>query len=151
MFSQNSCSVLELQWFSCVIHVEIKLIWATSWENLFIPYANNKDADRPAHPHSLISTFIVRCLDSIISLVSISEISRLWLASVAEQVSLSLTWSQTSKDRFSCDVAHMMYEYYLSDLYSNAGTTFCLRYFLCLHYTTTDKGKSLEFSLSEVS
>ena len=49
-------------------------IWASSWENLFLPYANNKGADQPAHPHSLISTFVVRCL---LSLVSISEISRL--------------------------------------------------------------------------
>ena len=36
-----------------------------------MPYANNKGADQPAHPRSLISTFVVRCLDSIISLVSI--------------------------------------------------------------------------------
>ena len=40
-------------------------------------YANNKGADQPAHPRSLISAFVVRCKDSIISLVSISEISRL--------------------------------------------------------------------------
>ena len=39
-------------------------------------YANNKGADQPAHPRSLISTFVVRCLDSIISLDSIAEISR---------------------------------------------------------------------------
>ena len=30
-------------------------------------YANNKGADQPAHLHSLISVFVVRCLDSIIS------------------------------------------------------------------------------------
>ena len=53
------------------------LTWATSWENLFMPYANNKGADQPAHPRSLISTFIVCCLDSVISLASISEISGL--------------------------------------------------------------------------
>ena len=29
-------------------------------------YANNKGADQPAHPRSLISAFVVRCLDSII-------------------------------------------------------------------------------------
>ena len=29
-----------------------------------MPYANNKDADQPAHPHSLISVFVVRCIDS---------------------------------------------------------------------------------------
>ena len=43
----------------------------------FMTYANNKGADQPAHPRSLISTFVVRCLDSIMALVSISEISRL--------------------------------------------------------------------------
>ena len=40
-------------------------------------YANNKGADQPAHPRSLISAFVVRCLDSLISLVSISEIPSL--------------------------------------------------------------------------
>ena len=40
-----------------------------------MPYMNNKGADQPAHPHSLISTFVVCCLDSIMSLVCISEIS----------------------------------------------------------------------------
>ena len=40
-------------------------------------YVNNKGADQTAHPHSLISAFVVRCLDSIISLSSIAEISRL--------------------------------------------------------------------------
>ena len=40
-------------------------------------YANNKGADQPAHPRSLISAFVVRCLDTIISLNSIAEISRL--------------------------------------------------------------------------
>ena len=41
-------------------------MWAMSWENLFLPYANNKGADQPAHPHSVISAIVVRCLDSII-------------------------------------------------------------------------------------
>ena len=39
-------------------------------------YANNKGADQPAHPRSLISTFVVRCQDSIMPQVSISEISK---------------------------------------------------------------------------
>ena len=42
-----------------------------------MPYTINKGTDQPAHPRSLISTFIVRCLDSTMPLVSISEISRL--------------------------------------------------------------------------
>ena len=71
-----------------------------SWENLFLPYANNKDADQPAHPRSLISVSIIRCLDRIIPLVSISEISSLKLVSYAEQAGLSLTWSQTPMTGF---------------------------------------------------
>ena len=65
-----------------------------------MPYANNKGADQPAHPRSLISAFVVCCLDNI-SLVSISKISSLCLASVAAQAGLSLPWLQTPKDRFS--------------------------------------------------
>ena len=42
----------------------------------FMSYANNKGADQTAHPRSLISAFVVRSLDSIISLVSRSKISR---------------------------------------------------------------------------
>ena len=52
-----------------------------------MPYANNKDADQPAHPHSLISVFVIRCLDGIIPLVS-------YLVSNPE-------------DRFTPDVAQM--------------------------------------------
>ena len=65
-----------------------------------MPYANNKGADQPAHPRSLISTFVVRCLNSIMSLVSISEISSLYLASEAEQAGLSLTLSENPKTGF---------------------------------------------------
>ena len=65
-----------------------------SWENLLIPDANNKGADQPMHPRSLISTFVVRCLDSIISPVSISENFKP-LASLC-----SLTWWKTLKTGF---------------------------------------------------
>ena len=86
-------------WFSW-IHLpyleNLDMNWASSWENLFLPYANNKGADQP----SLISIFVIRCLDSIIPVVSISEISSLYLASVAEQAGLCLTWLQTPKTGF---------------------------------------------------
>ena len=59
------------------------------------------------HPRSLISTFIVLCLDSVMSLVSVTKSSSLMLASVAEQASLSLTWSETPEDTFSHDEAHI--------------------------------------------
>ena len=67
---------------------------------MFMPYANNKGTDQPAHPRCLISAFVVRYLDSIIPLVSISEISSLYIASVAAQVRLCLTWLQTPKTGF---------------------------------------------------
>ena len=38
------------------------IVWATSWENLFMPYANNRGTDQLEHLHSLISTFVVCCL-----------------------------------------------------------------------------------------
>ena len=75
-------------------------IWARSCENV-MPYTNNKGADQPVHPRSLINTFIVRCLDSMICILAISKVSRFYLASLAEQAGLNLTWSQISIDTFS--------------------------------------------------
>ena len=62
---------------------------------------NNKGTDETAHPWSLISF-----LDSVIPIVLIPEIPRHYLASVAEHVGLSLTWSHASGDRFSHDASH---------------------------------------------
>ena len=41
-----------------------------------MPYANNKSADQPAHSRSLISTFVVRRLHSIVCILAISKVSR---------------------------------------------------------------------------
>ena len=65
-----------------------------------MPYANNEGADQLAHPRSLISTFVVRCLDRKMPLLAISKNVRLWLASEDEQAGLSLNWSQTPKAGF---------------------------------------------------
>ena len=70
-------------------------------------YANNKGADQPAQLRSLISAFAVRCLDSIISLYSIAEISRLYLPSVAAQAGLCLAWSENPEDTFCHVVAQL--------------------------------------------
>ena len=40
-----------------------------------MPYANNKGADQPPHPRRLISTFIVRCLESVICILDLSKVS----------------------------------------------------------------------------
>ena len=66
-----------------------------------------KAADQPAHPRSLISAFVVGCLDSVMSPVSVTKISSLMLVSVAEQASLSLTWSKTPEDTFSHNKARL--------------------------------------------
>ena len=58
-----------------------------------MPYANNKGTDQPAHLRSLISAFVLRCLDSIILVLAKAE--------QTEQAGLSLTWSHTSEDRFT--------------------------------------------------
>ena len=38
-------------------------------------FANNKDADQPAHSHSLINPFVIRFLESIVSKLASGEIS----------------------------------------------------------------------------
>ena len=45
------------------------------WQNL-LPYAKNKGADQPAHSR-LLSTFVVRCLDSMIPILAKSKIPSL--------------------------------------------------------------------------
>ena len=61
---------------------------------------NNKGTGQPAHVCSLISTFLVHCLDSIIPVLAKSKISRLQLGSEAQQAGLSLIRSQTLKTGF---------------------------------------------------
>ena len=50
-------------------------IWPLTQENLSLGFANNKSAGQPAHPRSLISTFIIHLLLLIISRLGMSEIS----------------------------------------------------------------------------
>ena len=65
-------------------------------------YADNKGADQ-------ISAFVIRCLDGAMSLDSVTKTSSLVLASVAEQASLSPTWSETPEDTLSHDEAHIFW------------------------------------------
>ena len=48
---------------------------------------NNKDADQPAHLFSLISSFVVHCVDSMMPMVALSKISRHQLASLTKKAS----------------------------------------------------------------
>ena len=76
--------------------------------------ANNKGADQPEHPRSLINAFVVHCLDSVMTLVSVTKISRLMQASVAEQASLCLTWSETPDDTFCRVMSWLKYIFIIS-------------------------------------
>ena len=59
-------------------------------EILIMPYANNRDADQAAHTLSLISTFVVRFLGSMMPAVAVSEVPKFLLTYVAEQANLTL-------------------------------------------------------------
>ena len=65
------------------------------------------------------------------SLVSVTNISSLMVASVAEQASLSLTWSETPKDTFSHDEARL---YSFPRLVSGAGCGIRLYRFLSIAF-----------------
>ena len=72
-----------------------------------LPYSNNKGADQPMHPRSLISTFVVRSLDSMIPVLAISEISRLLICFCSWAGRFESYLVANPEDRFSRDDAHM--------------------------------------------
>ena len=41
-------------------------------KNLFMPFANNKGTDKPAHPRSIISDSFVHCLDSMKPIIALA-------------------------------------------------------------------------------
>ena len=59
--------------------------------------ANNKGADQPANLRSLISAFVFRFLESVISKLATCEFSTFALVPVAEQAGLNLAVSETQK------------------------------------------------------
>ena len=76
-------------------------------EKLFMPYANNKGADQPAHPRCLISVFVDRCLGSIIPRFYTRNFKL--LPSVCDCAGrFKSTLVENPEDRFSRDEAHTM-------------------------------------------
>ena len=59
-------------------------IWASTRENLSLGFMNNTGADQSAHRCRLISTFVIRFFESIISKLASGEISIFYLVYVAE-------------------------------------------------------------------
>ena len=75
-----------------------------------MPYTDNKGADQPEQPCSLISAFCVHCLDSILPLLAIAKISR--LASLCGSTGQFESYLVANpEDRFSHDKAHMVSEF----------------------------------------
>ena len=66
------------------------------------------------------------------SLASVTKISRLMLASVAEPASLSLTWSETPEDTFSHDEAHMYLQFYWYS-FTNLCMSYIFNYYIALN------------------
>ena len=50
-------------------------MWALTRENLTLVISNSTGADKPVHPRSLISAFVIHFLESIICKLAIGEIS----------------------------------------------------------------------------
>ena len=73
--------------------------------------ANNKGADQLAHPCSLISSFAIHLLKSIILKLAPSEILPFYLVSVAEKASFGMILSETLKTGF---VASMLIYIYVN-------------------------------------
>ena len=63
-------------------------------------FANNTGTDLPVHRRILISAFVIRGLENIISKLATDEISFFLLVSVAEETGLSLDLSETPKTGF---------------------------------------------------
>ena len=77
-------------------------VWAMSWENLFKTYANSKGADQPVHLHSLISTFVVRCLSTSSFYIQTFKPLASFCGCTGRFVSYQVG---NPEDRFSCDEA----------------------------------------------
>ena len=88
--------------------------------------ANNKGADQPAHPRSLISALVIRFLESIISKLATGEISIFYLVSVAVNIDLNIALSETPKTGF---VASRPNYYSTTVVPTNSGSDemFCLQ------------------------
>ena len=74
---------------------------ASTRKILFSGFANNTSSDQPAHPRSLIIASVTRFLESTISELATSEISKFLPVSVTEVTCLSLALLETLKTGFS--------------------------------------------------
>ena len=102
MIKTVSVSYLEnsTRLLNSIIHVIVIHKWASTQENLPSGFENNKGADQPALPRSLISASVIIGNCHIKTCYKRSEILIFLLVSVAEQAGLSMARSETPKTEF---------------------------------------------------
>ena len=64
-------------------------------------FVTNNGADKPAHQRRLISAFVIRFLESIISKIAMRHFSNFYLVFVAEEAGLSFPMLETLKTGFA--------------------------------------------------
>ena len=69
-------------------------------QTCLLGFTINIGADQPAHPRSLVSTFVIHFLKITIARLSMGKISSFLLVSVAEETGFSLPLLETPKKRF---------------------------------------------------
>ena len=79
-----------------------------SLETPTLLHANNKGADQPAHPHSLIKAFFINLVSILTPSLETRYISIFYVVSLAEQICLSLTLSEILKTGFLAIRAHIV-------------------------------------------
>ena len=83
---------------------------------MFMPYANNKGTDQPAHWHSVISAFVVSCLDNAPSFYIQNFKPLPSFCGCAGRFESYLV--ANTEDRFSCDMAHFKKDFNVHKLIS---------------------------------
>ena len=63
LFRKSWWPCAEQDLFFWLSHWVVLYLMSRHEKKLFVPYRNNNGADQPVHPRSLISAFVVRCLD----------------------------------------------------------------------------------------
>ena len=96
---------LQYNWWDWLVPY-MSPTWAPSWENLIMAYVNNKGTDQPGHPCSLISTFVVHFLDSIITSTCYIQTFKTRFCSWAG--GFESYQVENPEDRFSRDKAHII-------------------------------------------
>ena len=101
--------LIKMDFHLFYFHAEQFYIWTTSGENLFLPYANNKGADQPAHMRSLDSAFVIGCLGSSFYMQNLKPLAS--LCSCADRFVPYLV--AIPEDRFSRGLAKLTWMYWI--------------------------------------